>query len=55
MSPILIESTQCSKIAIDALRKYANEQKRATPERVLPNFMTFEVFCQNGDPYFKKQ
>jgi 4-hydroxy-3-polyprenylbenzoate decarboxylase len=48
------EFAWCSKIGIDATRKYRDEHRRATPERVTPDRKTLELVRKNWDSYFKK-
>ena len=48
------EFAWCSKIGIDATRKYRDEHRRATPDRVVPDRKTLELVRKNWDSYFKK-
>ncbi len=48
------EFAWCSKIGIDATRKYQDEHRRATPDRVVPDLKTLELVRKNWDSYFKK-
>jgi 4-hydroxy-3-polyprenylbenzoate decarboxylase len=49
------EFAWCSKIGIDATRKYVDEHRRATPDRVIPDLETLHMVRQDWESYFKKQ
>lgn len=48
------EFAWCSKIGIDATRKYADELRRPTPQRVIPDLEVLEDVRKNWEKYFKK-
>ncbi|RLA95972.1 MAG: hypothetical protein DRG83_17905, partial [Deltaproteobacteria bacterium] len=48
------EFAWCSKIGIDATKKYADELRRPTPERVMPDLGVLRKVRQNWEKYFVK-
>ncbi len=48
------EFAWCSKVGIDATRKFADEHRRATPDRVLPDLDALKLVRAQWDSYFKK-
>jgi 4-hydroxy-3-polyprenylbenzoate decarboxylase len=46
------EFAWCSKIGIDATIKNADELRRPTPERVLPDIKTLKIVRENWESYF---
>lgn len=48
------EFAWCSKIGIDATRKYVDELRRPTPDRVIPDRASLEKVRRNWKKYFKQ-
>jgi 4-hydroxy-3-polyprenylbenzoate decarboxylase len=46
------EFAWCSKIGIDATKKKADELRRATPDRVMPDLETLKTVRENWEKYF---
>lgn len=49
------EFAWCSKVGIDATRKFVDEQRRATPDRVVPNNEVVRMVREKWNEYFSKR